>query len=198
MQRFVPPTKSYVGYIFDCDGTLIESMPLHLDAWNHGLRAAKAPLQIDGKAFMSVAGMSLMQTIHHWNRTHDIQIDGDTVISAKSAYYEQHFRGITRIEEVVEFARQCHAAGAKLAVASGGTRKDVVASLDLVGILDLFPVITTADDVEFAKPAPDLFLLAAKRMGLAPEQCLVLEDSLLGIQAANIAGMESVIVAHPF
>jgi HAD superfamily hydrolase (TIGR01509 family) len=198
MQRFIPPEKSYPGYIFDCDGTLIDSMPLHLKAWNHGLRAAAAPLQLDGKAFMSVAGMALQQTIDHWNRTHSIQIDAQVVIEAKNRYYEENFHSITIIEEVAAFARTCKAAGALLAVASGGSRKDVTASLKLVGLLDLFPVIVTADDVKLAKPAPDLFLLAAQRLGLPPADCLVLEDSQLGIQAANIAGMDSVLIDHPF
>ena len=133
MIEFTPPSKSYQGYIFDCDGTLADSMPLHLRAWNAGLEAAKAPFQLDGKNFMSVAGMALRQTVEHWNETHTLQIDPDTVIAAKHA-----------------------------------------------------------------KPAPDLFLLAAERMGVGQKDCLVLEDSLLGIEAANKAGMESVLIPHPF
>lgn len=198
MDRFTPPTKQYAGYIFDCDGTLINSMPLHLRAWNHGLATAGAPLQLDGKAFMSVAGMALQQTIDHWNRTHNLKIDGAVVMEAKNAYFEQHFHEITPIEEVIAYAKACHATGAALSVASGGTGKDIRRSLALVGIADLFPVVVTADDVERSKPAPDLFLLAAEKMGIAPQNCLVIEDSLLGIQAADLSGMDSVLVPHPF
>lgn len=192
------PERAYRGYIFDCDGTLANSMPLHLQAWNHGLRAAKAPLQIDGKGFMSVAGMALRQTIDHWNRTHSIQIDADVVMREKNAYYEAHQREIEPIEEVVAFARKCRQQGAAVSVASGGERKDVLETLRIIGLEGFFPVVTTADDVKFSKPAPDLFLLAAERMGIPPDDCLVLEDSLLGIEAADIAGMDSILIPHPF
>lgn len=198
MKTFKPPEKRYRGYIFDCDGTLANSMPIHLRAWNHGLKMAGAPLQIDGKGFMSVAGMALQQTIDHWNRTHDLQIDAETVMREKSAYYAEHQRETTPIPEVVAFARSCKAAGAAVSVASGGERKDVLETLSLIGLEGFFPVVVTAGDVEFSKPAPDLFLLAAKLLDLPPEDCLVIEDSLLGVEAADIAGMDSVLVPHPF
>lgn len=193
---FTPPEKTYPGYIFDCDGTLADSMPLHLKAWNHGLRAAGAPIQIDGKGFMSVAGMALQQTIDHWNRTHSIQINADVAIREKNAYYASHEDAIKPIPEVVAFLRRCKAAGAAVSVASGGGRRDVMATLKRISLEGVIPVVVTADDVEYAKPAPDLFLLAAKRMGIAPEACLVIEDSLLGIEAADIACMDSVLVPH--
>ena len=66
--------------------------------------------------------------------------------------------------------------------------------MEAVNIADLFDIIITQDDVEKSKPAPDLFLLAAKRMGVAPDKCLVFEDSHLGIQAAELAGMASCLV----
>jgi HAD superfamily hydrolase (TIGR01509 family) len=196
--HFIPPTKTYAGYIFDCDGTLADSMPLHLNAWNHGLEMASAPLRIDGKGFMSVAGMALKQTIDYWNETHSIQIDGDTVIREKSRYFAEHRQTIRPIPEVVAYARSVKAAGAAVSVASGGIREDVLETLELIGLGGFFPVVVTADDVRRSKPAPDMFLVAAERMGTAPEQCLVIEDSLLGVQAANIAGMDSALVPHAF
>ena len=196
MIEFTPPTKRYRGYIFDCDGTLADSMPMHLQAWNHGLRTAKAPLQLDADSFMSVAGMALRQTIEHWNETHSLQIDADTVIAAKNAYFDEHQHEIQPIEPVVEFARSCQASGAAVSVASGGTRGDVLKTLAYIGLEGVFPVVITADDVTRAKPAPDLFLLAAERMGIPPEDCLVIEDSLLGVEAADVAGMDSVLVPH--
>jgi HAD superfamily hydrolase (TIGR01509 family) len=198
MIEFKPPRQSYRGYIFDCDGTLADSMPLHLKAWNHGLEAARAPLQIDGKGFMSVAGMALRQTIDCWNETHSIQIDAEVVIRAKNAFFERHLPGIQPIEPVVAFARACKSQGAAVSVASGGGRVDVLKTLEIIGLQDFFPAVITADDVLRSKPAPDLFLLAAQKMGIEPADCLVIEDSLLGVQAANTAGMASVLVPHPF
>jgi HAD superfamily hydrolase (TIGR01509 family) len=193
---FTPPAKSYAGYIFDCDGTLADSMPLHLRAWNHGLKAGGAPFQLDGSSFMSVAGMALQQTIDHWNETHSLQIDAETVIAAKNAYYHEHHAEIGPIPGVVEFALSCRDAGAAISVASGGERTDVLKTLQLIGLEGVFPVIVTANDVKRAKPAPDLFILAAEKMGIPPGHCLVLEDSLLGIEAADIAGMESILIPH--
>jgi len=186
------------AFLFDCDGTLANSMPLHLRAWNHGLKVAGAPLQIDGKGFMTVAGMALRQTVDHWNATHSLQINAEIVINAKNAYYSEHQAEIEAIPEVVAFARDCRRAGAAISVASGGERPDVLETLRLIGLDNSFPVVVTAEDVQRAKPAPDLFLLAAERMGVPPAECLVIEDSLLGIEAADTAGMDSILVPHPF
>lgn len=198
MSVFVPPSQSYPAYIFDCDGTLVDTMPIHLRAWNFGLASSGSPLRIDGKGFMSVAGMSVRQTIEHWNRTHDLQIDAEAVIHAKDAYFAEHSKDVQPIPEVVAYAHACHQQGAALAVASGGIRSDVLRALSQVGLLDIFPVIVTAEDVALAKPAPDLFLLAARRLNVQPADCLVIEDSPLGIQAADLAGMDSVLVPHRF
>ena len=198
MVEFHSPQKAYKGYIFDCDGTLADSMPLHLLAWNAGLSAANAPFQLDGKGFMSVAGMALRHTVDHWNETHSLRIDADVVMEAKNTYYQGAMSGIQPIQPVVEFALACKAKGAAISVASGGGREDVEETLRIIGLGDVFPVVVTACDVERAKPAPDVFLLAAERMGIEPAHCLVIEDSLLGVEAAQLAGMESVLVPHPF
>lgn len=198
MTAFTPPEKSYPGYIFDCDGTLADSMPLHLRAWNAGLVAAQAPFHLDGKGFMSVAGMALRQTVEHWNETHTLQIDAETVMAAKNAYFEAHMNTIQPIESVAAFARACRESGVAVSVASGGTRDDVHEILRIIGLDDTFDIVVTADDVRHSKPAPDLFLLAAEKMGIPPAECLVLEDSLLGIEAAKACGMDSVLIPHPF
>ncbi|MFP4281533.1 MAG: HAD family hydrolase [Opitutales bacterium] len=183
------PDKAYAAYIFDCDGTLAHSMPLHLRAWNDGLEAAGAPFRLARENFMSVAGMALRQTVDHWNETHSLQIDHDTAINAKNRFFSAHMHEIEPLQPTVDYARELAAAAVPLAVASGGHREDVEATLRIIGVSDLFPVVVTADDVERAKPAPDLFLLAAERLGVKPEDCCVLEDSELGIQAAEACGM---------
>jgi HAD superfamily hydrolase (TIGR01509 family) len=198
MIKFTAPSRLYKGYIFDCDGTLADSMPLHLDAWRKGLAAAGGPFDLDGEAFMSVAGMALRQTIDHWNETHSVQIDADTVMRVKNDHFESHRHTIQPIQPVVDFARSCKSAGAAVSVASGGNRVDVLDTLEKIGLPDFFPVITTADDVEHSKPAPDLFILAAERMGIAHSDCLVIEDSQLGVEAANACGMDSILIPHPF
>jgi len=195
---FQAPEKSYSGYIFDCDGTLADSMPMHLRAWNHALEAARAPLRIEGAAFMSVAGMAIQQTIDYWNELHSIKIDAEIVLREKIIFFDRHHNEIQPIREVVDFARRCKASGAPVSVASGGVAEDVCKTLEIIGLAGFFSVIVTADDVKRCKPAPDLFVLAAKQMGIPPEECLVIEDSPLGVQAAEACGMDSVLVPHSF
>lgn len=183
------PERAYAAYIFDCDGTLAHSMPLHLLAWNSGLEKSGAPFRLEKESFMSVAGMALLQTVEHWNKTHQLQIEPEAVIAEKNQYFAAHMREIRPLAPVVEFARELQAAGKALAVASGGHREDVHETLRIIGVADLFPVVVTANDVARSKPAPDLFLAAAERLGVDPRDCCVLEDSELGIQAAEACGM---------
>ena len=98
------------------------------------------------------------------------------------------------IAPVVEFARRVSKTH-PVAVASGGTRDVVQSTLSKTGLAPLFPIVVTADDVEHGKPAPDMFLLAAKRMGVVPASCLVFEDGQPGIEAAEAAGMRHVFVS---
>jgi HAD superfamily hydrolase (TIGR01509 family) len=84
-----------------------------------------------------------------------------------------------------------------VAVASGGERQVVLRTLELIGLGQTFPVVVTAEDVERGKPEPDMFLLAAERMGVPPSECVVFEDAVLGLEAARRAGMASVLVRSP-
>lgn len=194
MFEFPRPDRLYKAYIFDCDGTLAHSMPLHLDAWNHGLKTAGAPFQLKGENFLEVAGMSMQQTIEHWNEQHQLSMRPELVIDSKMNYFHNNLDEITGLDPVIDFARECLAAGASLSVASGGSRPDVIDTLKRVGVLELFPVVVTADDVERAKPHPDLFLKAAEEMGVDPADCLVIEDSPLGVEGAKRAGMDAILI----
>ncbi|MCC5805943.1 MAG: HAD family phosphatase [Opitutales bacterium] len=192
MFEFKRPNRDYAGYIFDCDGTLADSMPLHFRAWNHGLERGGASHRLDPHGFMSVAGMALAQTVEHWTHEYGEKINLEAVIAAKNSYFETNRGEVAPIEPIIAFATDLKAAGKPIAVASGGRRDDVLWTLRHIGAGDLFDIVVTADDVASAKPAPDLFLLAAKRMGVDPAQCYVIEDSDLGIEAADRAGMASV------
>lgn len=194
MIDFQKPTRKYAGYIFDCDGTLADSMSIHLEAWNHGLKLADAPLRIDGNDLMKVAGMDVYQTVDHWNEIHQMQIKAQPAVEGKTRYFLENRAKVKALQPVVDFARECYKSGATLSVASGGTREDVEFTIACIGIRDLFTAVVTADDVQRGKPSPDLFLLAARQMAILPEDCLVIEDSPLGIEAANRAGMDSILI----
>lgn len=188
------PTREYAGYIFDLDGTLIDSMPMHYESWCEALRNASFPHRFEEDLFYSLGGVPTARIIEILNARHHTNLDPSAMARAKEEIYLRRLPQIPLLEPVVEFARARHAAGRPTAVASGGSRPVVEAALRATEIRDLFSVITTPEDVVHGKPAPDLFLLAAQRMGVPPHQCIVFEDAEPGRQAAVAAGMDYVLI----
>jgi HAD superfamily hydrolase (TIGR01509 family) len=191
--RFVPPIRDYPAYIFDCDGTLVDSMPLHFRAWRAAFRQHAASFDFDWALFVSRAGMPLEQTVEALNLQFGTTLDPKRVVEVQLATYRTLLAEVIAIEEVVAFARQVSAT-AKLAVASGGQRAEVETSLRNVGILELFGVIVAGNEVQRGKPDPEILLRCADGLGVSPRDCLVIEDGELGIEAARRAGMDWVRV----
>lgn len=190
---FDPPTREYSGFIFDCDGTLADSMPLHHAAWREAFTEHAAPFDFDWELFFRRAGKTLEVTIEELNVEFNTALDPSRVAARQRQAYAALLPSVQPIQPVVDFL--CSVAGrSAVSVASGGDYPTIRRTLEVIGVLDLVPVIVTAADVRFGKPAPDLFLLAAERMGVSPSECLVFEDSLLGIEAAERAGMGAVLV----
>lgn len=186
------PERDYKAFIFDCDGTLVDSMPLHHQAWISALEAHGASFEFTWELFMRRAGMTLEQTVAELNDEFGTALDPVSVARHQRAEYDRLIDRIRPIEEVVSFARS--RAGAPMAVASGGDRPVVERSLSAIGIRELFPVVVVAADVLRGKPEPDLFLLAAERLRVRPEDCLVFEDSPSCVEGARRAGMGAVLV----
>ena len=182
------------GYIFDCDGTLAESMYMHFQAWQHALEGNKAPFEFTWALFRSMAGMGMHHTVKLVNERFNADLDPEKLLQDQAVYCKNHMHLIEPNQEIVRFAHWVAENGFAMSVASGSHRKMVHDTLKLLKIDHLFPVVVTQDDVVHGKPDPEIFLLAAKKMGIEPSRCLVLEDSLLGIQAAHAAGMSSVLV----
>ncbi|MEI9951002.1 MAG: HAD family phosphatase [Pseudomonadota bacterium] len=193
---FTLPTRAYSAFIFDCDGTLADSMPLHQQAWIAALRQHGATFDFGWELFMSRAGKTVELTVSELNAEFGLALDPALVSAAQRAAYDALAVGVQPLHEVVAFARERAQAGYPVSVASGGDAVTVRRTLRTIGASDLFPIVVTAEEVAHGKPAPDLFLLAAQRMGVAPADCLVFEDSALGITAAERAGMGSVLVAR--
>lgn len=179
--------------IFDCDGTLVDSMPLHFRAWRAAFREHGAAFDFDWELFVSRAGMPLEATVEALNREFAAELDPKRVVELQLANYRTLLAQVSAIEPVVEFARRV-AALAPVAVASGGHRPEVEASLRNIGIFDLFSVIVAGGEVSRGKPDPEILLRCADGMGVAPRDCLVIEDGELGIEAARRAGMDWVRV----
>lgn len=197
MALFSLPTRQYSAFIFDCDGTLADSMPLHQKAWIKALRQYGATFDFGWELFMSRAGKTIELTVAELNAEFALELDPTLVAAAQRAEYDALALGVKPLDEVLAFARERAQAGFPVSVASGGDAPTVRRTLQTIGAADLFPIVVTAEEVAHGKPAPDLFLLAAERMGVAPQDCLVFEDSLLGITAAERAGMGAVLVSRP-
>lgn len=187
MQQTKPTIEpSFDGAIFDCDGTLVDTMPLHYRAWQGAL--ANQPFQFEEDLFYRLGGVPSTQIVRVINEQQGVQLDPDSIAAHKEELYLTLLPGAQPIQCVVDLVHR-YRGKYPLAVASGGIRPVVVRTVEALGLVDYFDVIATAEDVEHGKPAPDLFLFAAARLGIAPHRCIVYEDSPLGLQAAARAGM---------
>ncbi len=191
--RFLPPKKQYEGYIFDCDGTLADTMPLHFQAWCVALRDAGASFDFTWQIFTSRAGMSIEATVEELARQFSCKLDPVVVAENHRKAFQRLAQKVSPVPGVLDFARRV-ASLAEVSVASGSKRESVLSTLTSIEAADLFSIVVTPELVPNGKPHPDLFLLAAEHMGVSPEKCLVIEDGEFGFEAARRAGMDYVVV----
>ncbi|WP_404306576.1 HAD family hydrolase [Neorhodopirellula lusitana] len=184
-------TDQFDGLIFDCDGTLTDSMPLHFIAWRETMAARGIEFPED--RFYSMGGMPTDKIIEILSQEQGVNVDVNATTDAKEDAFEAIADTVKPIQAVCDVARH-HRGKLAMAVASGGIRPSVLRQLKTLQIEDWFGAVVTSEDTELHKPEPDAFLLAAKKLGVAPERCLVFEDSPLGFAAAESAGMQFVDV----
>ncbi|HUR60053.1 MAG TPA: HAD family phosphatase [Opitutaceae bacterium] len=192
------PTGDFAGYIFDLDGTLVDTMPLHYRAWDQAMRKVGLKAPLDEELFYSLGGVPTQRVAELIAKHYGLTIDVHAVFDHKESVFVELQKDAKLIEPVVEFARRV-ALTRPVAVASGGPRVIVRGMLELTGLAPLFnrnnyELVLTPEDVVHGKPAPDMFLLAAQRMGVAAQRCLVFEDAEPGMRAAEAAGMQWVRV----
>lgn len=182
------------GIIFDCDGTLTDSMPVHYRSWKKTFD--DHDITFTEERFYAMGGMPSDKIITVMGEENGRQLNAAEMAHEK----EQNFLGLLHdvppLETVVEVAKR-EKGHRRLAVASGGFRWVIDRQLAHIGLEDWFDAIVTAEDTEKHKPEPDVFLEAARQLGVPPESCLVFEDSALGLEAAERAGMRSVDVRAP-
>jgi HAD superfamily hydrolase (TIGR01509 family) len=177
--------------IFDCDGTLADTMPAHYISWRETLR----PYGIDfpEERFWAMGGYSAEAIVGVLAREQGKTVDAHKVGMEKDASFDRYLPNVRPIEEVVAVARQ-HLGKIPMAVATGGTRAFCTEVLTRLEILHWFDAIVTAEDVPQGKPAPDIFQEAARLLNVDPGQCVVYEDTDPGIDGARRAGMAYVDV----
>ena len=186
------PQPNTRALIFDCVGTLADTMPVHYIAWcdmlaDHGLVFPEAQ-------FYAMAGMPTLAIVRQLAAEQGVHLD-DSAPAAMCADKEQRF--LTRLDQVHPVAEvlaiaEHYRGKLPMAVASGGDGWLVTRTLRAIGVFDWMDAVVGAEDTERHKPEPDVFLEAARRLGAEPETCTVFEDSDLGLEAGRRAGMESV------
>ena len=194
--HFIPPADLPAAVLFDCDGTLVDSMELHWEGWQHALRTSGAPYTFTRELYQELAGVDTHQTVVILNQRHGVWVAPEQVVTLKREYFLERQRAVREIEPVANWARHLHAQGIPLAVVTGGARQVITRSLEFTGLLPLFRAVVTFEDVVNGKPAPDMFLLAASRLDVTPGDCLVVEDGEPGMIGARAAGMRVAVVTE--
>ena len=189
------PPGPFRAYLFDCDGTIVDSMPLHYIAWKTAL--AEWGCDYPEDLFYQWGGKPIREIIDELNRMQNLSMPVEQVARRKESLYYSLLPKLTAVPEVLEQI-EAHHGRILFAVVSGSTRESVVKSLEVTHLLDKFDVLVCAGEYERAKPAPDPFLMAAEKLGVPPESCLVFEDTDLGIEAATAAGMASIRILQPW
>jgi len=188
------PPGPFHAYLFDCDGTIADSMPLHYIAWKQAL--GEYGCTFDEELFYSWGGKPTVEIVADLNKMQGLNMPPEAVAEHKENLYFALLPQLQPIPEVVDIIQAEHGR-IPFAVVSGGRRNSVTKSLTTLGLMDKFQTIVGAEDYVNSKPAPDAYLLAATLLGVAPKDCLVFEDTDMGIQSATAAGMASVKIASP-
>jgi beta-phosphoglucomutase-like phosphatase (HAD superfamily) len=191
----------YDGYIFDCDGTLADTMPLHYQAWSETLALKLGrPSDFTESMFYHFGGMPARQIIERLNHDFGYGLAVDQTAHEKEMRFVELLPGIGPVQEVIDVLNRL-SPGAKVAVASGGLTEIVRETLHFLGLAvgpsEKIKFLIGSDQVTHGKPAPELFLRAAEMLGVEPKRCLVFEDAEPGFAAAKAAGMDYIDV-RPF
>jgi beta-phosphoglucomutase-like phosphatase (HAD superfamily) len=179
------------GLIFDCDGTLADTMPLHWRVWS--ALARKHNFDFLEDRFYAFGGVPSRDIAKMLGEEQGIPLDHMAIAREKEAGYVPLIAQIEPINAVVGIARE-NFGKIPMAVASGGSRRVIEQVLEHLGIRHLFAAVVTNEDVARQKPAPDIFLEAARRLGVPPQCCRAYEDTDLGMEAIRAAGMDAVDV----
>jgi HAD superfamily hydrolase (TIGR01549 family) len=183
------PPEPYSAIIFDCDGTLVDSTRLYFRAWNGLFNHHGADMPWDW--FAAHLGCSWPQILREYQQTCGIFFDAAAALQQFNRAYRDAIDTLSEIEIIADVVRR-HFGKVPMAVASGGTREIVEATLLTTKLLHLFNAVVTIEDVQGrGKPAPEIFLEAARRLHVAPGECTVFEDSDEGLDAARAAGMSA-------
>jgi HAD superfamily hydrolase (TIGR01509 family) len=175
------------GYIFDFDGVLVDTMPLHYASYSQALY--EAGVALDKKQFYYQAGMTGREQIRYFCEKAGVEADIEEIYRRKSELAQSNIHLATPILSNINLLKILKAAGHPVAIASGSSKPSIIPISEKFGIE--VDTIVSSEDVSHGKPHPELFLTAAKRLGVPPGDCVVFEDSEVGIEAAKAGGMKA-------
>jgi beta-phosphoglucomutase family hydrolase len=181
----------YQGLIFDMDGTLIDTMPAHLDAWEKTAQHFSFPFT--RKWLNGLGGMPSFKIVAEINREFGLNLDAKEVATFKMETFASIEEQGDTIDCTIEVFEQYHG-HKKIAVGTGSQRQSALRLLEKANLYSRLDALVTATDVTNHKPEPDTFLRAAQEMNLSAEHCVVFEDTNLGKQAAHAAGMDCIMI----
>ncbi|MCY1722513.1 HAD-IA family hydrolase [Prolixibacteraceae bacterium Z1-6] len=177
--------------IFDLDGTLADTMPVHFWAYKNIL--VDYGIDFTPELFATLAGIPAVGTIEKLNEQFGTTMHPEEVGHFKEAEYEKIMHKMKPVEPVVELAKQYHGK-LPMAIGTGGYHRLAWKTMEILGLDKYFDILVSAEDVTHAKPHPETFLKCAEKMGIAPEFCQVFEDGEPGMQAARAGGMIATLV----
>ena len=177
--------------IFDLDGTLADTMPVHFWAYKNIL--SNYGIDFTAGLFATLAGIPAVQTIEKLNELFGTHMEPEKVGHLKEAEYEKIMHKMKPIEPVVELAKQCYGKY-PMAIGTGGYHRLAWKTVDILGLRPYFDVLISAEDVKNGKPHPETFLRCAEKLGIEPKFCQVFEDGEPGMEAARSAGMMATLV----
>lgn len=180
--------------IFDLDGTIVFSHPTHFAAYERLFK--KFGIKWNYKEFNDIfAGTGAPSIIKLILERHKIKnFDLPALVQEKRNYFDEILRekGFNVVPGFFDFLKKINERGFKKAIASGASKQNIITMLESIGVIDEFQEIVSGEEVKSPKPAPDIFLEAARRIGVEPAQCLVIEDTEHGVNAAKSAGMKCI------
>ena len=183
------------GLIFDMDGTLLDNNPFHFNAWKSLCLEFEKDLTVEDYK-KHISGINSEQTIKYLFGESLSASEIQELKIRKDAYYKRMIaEGVKPLDGLTRLLRQARQAAIPMAVASSASPQNILHVLDLLRIASFFSVVADSTMVTWGKPAPDIFLLASRLMGVPPQKCIVFEDSFNGIRGAKQAGMFTIAIS---
>lgn len=185
-----------ISVIFDLDGTLVDSEPNYYESGRRTLERHGVP-GFTWEEHSRFIGIGTLETLEILKERYEIPAPVEQLLAEQNGVYLELARAGTEVfPQMRAFVERLHAEGVPMAVASGSSRETIEAVLAGTGLDALLTTVVSAEEVERGKPAPDVFLEAAQRLGTAPADCVVVEDAAPGALAARAAGMACVAVPY--